>query len=157
LRNHFLTLISAILVVSITFSEKVIGFQSATRSKKVFLVMSWILFFIAIICCGVALVVHYRALLEAIDCGLPPCNSPYGLNYWDYFNIGTSIMGFAGIFFGLGLMSLIGSALLSMSMSSLHGPSTEGSSTDVLIERLVLDSDSDPKSETAPGERSTPL
>jgi hypothetical protein len=158
LAKSFLTLIAAILVVSITFSEKIIGFQTATRSKKVFLVMSWVLFFIAIICCGVALVFHYMAVLEAIDCGLLPCDSPrYSLNYRDFFNIGSTIMGFAGISFGLGLISLIGSALLSMSMSSLRRPSIEGSSTDVLIERLVLDSDSDPKLETAPGERSTPL
>jgi hypothetical protein len=157
LAKSFLTLIAAILVFSITFSEKIIGFQTAARSKKVFLVMSWVLFFIAIICCGVAIVINYSAILEAVDCGLSPCDSPHGWNYWDEFNAGNGIMGIAGVSFGLGLISLIVSALLSISMSPLRRPSTEGSSTDVLIERLVLDSDSDSKSETAPGERSTPL
>jgi hypothetical protein len=152
--KSFLTLIAAILVFLITFSEKIIGFQTAGRNKKIFIVMSWVLFLISIISCGVALVVYYGTILDAVDCGFSSCG-PYGLIYWTTFNIGNNIMGVAGASFGLGLISLIVSALLSMSMSPPGRPSTEGSSTDVLIERLVLDSGSDTKSETAPGERST--
>jgi hypothetical protein len=55
LSKTFLTLVSAVLVVSLTFSEKIIDFPKASNTQRAFLVITWVLFIISIIFCGVAL------------------------------------------------------------------------------------------------------
>lgn len=53
--KQFLTLVVAVLVFSLTFSEKVIGFPNATLPAKLCLAISWILMLIAIVSCGIGL------------------------------------------------------------------------------------------------------
>jgi hypothetical protein len=53
--KQFLTLVSGILVFSITFSEKIINYQQASTKTKLLLLLSWLLFALAITCCGIAL------------------------------------------------------------------------------------------------------
>ena len=48
----FITLISATLVLSLTFSEKVIGFNDAAQTTKYILFSSWVLFIVALIASG---------------------------------------------------------------------------------------------------------
>src|SRR5438093_461644 len=54
--KHFLTLVTAVLVFSLTFSEKVVDYKNATGFAKCLLLGSWILFLFAIIACGIGLV-----------------------------------------------------------------------------------------------------
>jgi hypothetical protein len=55
LAKTFLTLVSAVLVVSLTFSEKIIDFPKASATQRLSLVATWVLFITSIIFCGVAL------------------------------------------------------------------------------------------------------
>jgi hypothetical protein len=55
LSKAFLTLLAALLVGSITFSEKIVNVQSAKRASRILMICCWLFLLIAIICCGVAL------------------------------------------------------------------------------------------------------
>jgi len=58
---HFLTLITAVLVFSLNFSEKVFDFQNSTSRKRLVAISSWCLFILSIIFCGLGLVVNSLA------------------------------------------------------------------------------------------------
>jgi hypothetical protein len=66
LLKHFLTLISATLVFSITFSEKVINYSSASNYQRVLVISSWVLLVIALFTCGASIYTLYLAADEAI-------------------------------------------------------------------------------------------
>ena len=53
--KHFLTLVVAVLVFSLTFSEKVVGFHTAPLTATVFLGLAWVSMLVAVILCGVGL------------------------------------------------------------------------------------------------------
>lgn len=53
--KDFLTLVSATLVFSIAFSEKIIDFSHASRHTRQWLLSSWQCFIAAIIACGLGL------------------------------------------------------------------------------------------------------
>jgi hypothetical protein len=55
LAKSFLTLVSAILVFSLTFAEKIVDFQKASRFLKAMMVTSWGMFIIAISLAGLAI------------------------------------------------------------------------------------------------------
>lgn len=55
LAKTFLTLVSAVLVLSLTFSDKIVDFLNASRTQKAYLVITWVLFITSIIFFGVAL------------------------------------------------------------------------------------------------------
>lgn len=61
LAKTFLTLLSAILVVSITFSEKVVDTANASLLALGAMIVCWIMLLIAIVACGVGLVFIARA------------------------------------------------------------------------------------------------
>ncbi|WP_213807086.1 hypothetical protein [Granulicella sp. dw_53] len=50
--KQFLTLVSGILVFSVTFAEKIVGYKAMARWP---LLTSWVAFIIAIVLCGLAL------------------------------------------------------------------------------------------------------
>ena len=66
LAKAFLTLVSSILVVSITFSEKVVGGRSTTRRSRLALSTCWLFLIISLIVCGFALVLITIAAGEAV-------------------------------------------------------------------------------------------
>ena len=51
--KQFLTLVVGVLVFSLTFSEKVIGFQQASMFARLSLAIAWASMLIAIISCGI--------------------------------------------------------------------------------------------------------
>jgi len=55
LAKHFLTVVSAVLVFSLTFSEKIINFSQASRFAKSLLLIAWSLLIASIIGCGIGL------------------------------------------------------------------------------------------------------
>jgi hypothetical protein len=162
LAKSFLTLIAAILVFSITFSEKVVVFQTAGVIRRILLIISWSFFVLAIIGCGVAIVAYFNTLLYAVHCQSSPCMTMInGVNYENLyvriFDVGNSIMLVAGASFAVGLFSLVGSALLSL-WSNPGQPGHE--STDPSLERLVVEPPTDSSahgSEFAGGSDSTTL
>jgi len=58
--TQFLTVVTAVLVFSLAFSEKIVEFQKATTLTRSLLISAWCLFFFAIILGGLAL--YYVAL-----------------------------------------------------------------------------------------------
>lgn len=58
--KQFLTLVVAVLVFSLTFSEKVVGFSGASTSARLSLALAWVSMLFAIVSCGVGLT--YMAL-----------------------------------------------------------------------------------------------
>jgi hypothetical protein len=55
LLKTFLTLLSATLVLSIAFAEKIVEFKSATRWAKRSLVLCWVALIASIVACGLAI------------------------------------------------------------------------------------------------------
>lgn len=66
LLKHFLTLISATLVFSVTFSEKVIDFNKSARNQKLTVFLAWILFAVALAGCGAGIYLNYLTAEAAI-------------------------------------------------------------------------------------------
>ena len=62
LAKHFLTLISATLVLSVTFADKIISFESAPHYQRWVLVSCWVLLIASLICAGFGL---FRMFLAA--------------------------------------------------------------------------------------------
>jgi hypothetical protein len=123
LAKSFLTLVSAILVGTITFSEKIVNFQTASRVRKGLVVGSWSAFVGAIVFAGLALVYYYNALLAGRICGASrsaPANSPYTYvncalyPYDSIMVIGNWVMFAAGALFVLGLLALVISAIIAV-------------------------------------------
>ncbi len=105
--KSFLTLVSALLVFSLTFSEKVIGFPDAGGFPRMCLIASWALFIMAIILCGVSLCFISLAGGNALYEG---DYLPLALRSWVCLLI-------AGSFFAIGLIILIIAAAASMAKS----------------------------------------
>jgi hypothetical protein len=117
LAKAFLTLISAILVFSITFSDKVVNFQNASRRTRVLLTLSWVLFVGAIVLCGISLLFYYNSLWLAVHCAWN-CTAPlFGVirpSPTRVLVIGNNCILLAGMSFVLGLIALVLSAISSI-------------------------------------------
>jgi hypothetical protein len=99
--KHFITVIVAVLVFSLTLAEKIINFKEATRFAKMLLFFSWGVMILSIITCGIGLC--YNSLAGG--------RAAAGLK--DYKRIAPTAyiwIFIAGICFVLGLILLIGSA-----------------------------------------------
>ena len=149
LAKSFLTLISAILVFSITFSEKVVVFQTAGSARRIALIISWICFVLSIIGCGVSIVLYFNTLVWAVKCDASPCFTMLnGVRYEDIyyylFTAGNFIMLAAGASFSIGLSSLVVSALLSL-WASPRQPTEppQHQSDDPALERMVTEPPTD--------------
>jgi hypothetical protein len=64
LAKAFLTLITATFVASITFSEKIVNFQNASRASAIAMFTCWVLSLLAIFSCGVGLAMNLSSLYE---------------------------------------------------------------------------------------------
>ena len=103
LGKFFLTLISAIFVASITFSEKIVNFNSSSWWSKSLLVACWILLLLSIASDGVGLVFLTQWY------GFKLINSPFPDMGFDAF----ICFGLAGVFFGLALTSMLTAGIIS--------------------------------------------
>jgi hypothetical protein len=121
LAKSFLTLVSAILVGTITFSEKIINFQTATASQRRLTIASWVFFVLAIISAGTGLVFLYNSAGIAVDCEYNNCNIYYPLlgvvstpapAYRPTLLIGNDLLGIGGALFVVGLFCLVISAVV---------------------------------------------
>lgn len=103
--KQFLTLVSTLLVVSLTFSDKIANFATTSSIVKWFVVLAWVFLLIAIIFCGIGLVYLSLAAGDATTSKI------------DYEALGKRSNSFiiaAGVCFILGLVLLIATAISSL-------------------------------------------
>lgn len=114
---HFLTLITAVLVFSLSFSEKVFDFHNSTKRKKLIVISGWCLFILSIIFCGLGLVAN------AIAGGCAVIELSEGIkhmgNYYHPKSISNLFILFSGSLFILGLIfSMIAAIIASQTIKN---------------------------------------
>jgi len=106
--KQFLTLITTVLVISLTFSDKIVGFNNASITAKWLVISSWTSFLLAIIFCGLGLLFVTMAAGEAA----------YGrTKNLKRVNRAYKMIVTAGGFFILGLVLLVGTAIATTYMT----------------------------------------
>lgn len=110
LLKTFITLISGTLVLSLTFSDKVIGFSEATKGTQYLLFAAWALFILALICAGIGMAFIAAAAGKILYGDIPLFN-------WSYWNLALTSWAFVliagGTYIG-GLIALAWSAARSI-------------------------------------------
>ena len=104
--KSFLTLLAGLLVGSITFSEKIVNFNSASRTARSLMISCWLCLLLAIVACGAGLTLMTVAAGWAIY-------QPFS-DYFIFEEPAIYLFLFAGISFGSGLACLISSGVISM-------------------------------------------
>jgi hypothetical protein len=61
LGKHFLTIVSAVLAFSVTFSERMVDFTKATPSQKALLISSWSFLIVAVVTAGTGIYLNFIA------------------------------------------------------------------------------------------------
>jgi hypothetical protein len=102
LLKTFITLISATLVLSLTFSEKVIAFQTAAQNTKYLVFTSWALFIGALIASGLGVCFIAAAAGKIIYGEIPLFN----LGYWQLALTSWFFVLVAGSSYVAGLITL---------------------------------------------------
>jgi hypothetical protein len=106
LAMHFLTVITAVLVFSLAFAEKIGNYREGNWASRAPLSVAWCSFLLAILSCGVA--ICYVALAG----GVASANSTPE-EYWAPMDVAIKWMVSGGMLFVLGLLGLIITALRS--------------------------------------------
>ena len=106
LAKAFLTLLTAMLVASVTFSEKVISFATASWWSKWLMISTWLCLLLAIVTCGVALT------LMAMGASLA-ANAP-NYDYMSVENPAGVLFVSSGLLFGVALAALLTSGIVSL-------------------------------------------
>lgn len=106
LSKAFLSLLTAVFVASITFSEKIVGIGNSGWWAKSLMILCWSLLLLAIVACGAALA------LMTIAAGWATHNS--SLNFWLFEYRAMSLFLTAGIFFGGGLTAMLVTGVISL-------------------------------------------
>jgi hypothetical protein len=115
--KDFLTLVSAILVFSIAFSEKIVDFANAPLHTRRWLLSSWQCFIAAIVACGIGLcfiTLAGGAAVYGVDAIGPWSGGMYYWAEWSWLSIFL-----AGGLFVAGLIALIVAAANSMRQRAL--------------------------------------
>ena len=110
LLKTFITLISATLVLSLTFSEKVIGFSEAAKSTQYLLFAAWALFIAALICAGIGMAFIAAAAGKILYGEIPLFN----WNFWTLALTSWAFVLLAGGTYVGGLIALAWSAARSI-------------------------------------------
>jgi hypothetical protein len=110
LLKTFITLISGTLVLSLTFSEKVIGFSQAPPSTRRTLFAAWALFIFALISAGLSLCLIAAAAGKLLYGAIPFFDHPYWM-----FSLGSTILILvAGASYVVGLIVLAVAAAMAI-------------------------------------------
>lgn len=107
LSKAFLTLLTAVLVASITFSEKIVGIGTSGWWVRSTMITCWLLLLLAIVACGAALALMASAASSAL---YQPDSSYQSLTVRAVYLYLT-----AGFSFGLGLAAMLVTGIISLS------------------------------------------
>jgi hypothetical protein len=103
LLKHFLTLISASLVFSVTFSEKIVDFATASIVPKVIVIAAWGTLILALGVCGIGIFTLYLTATSALESVMHNSGSSYErLQKTSYV-----LQDLSGLLFGVGLSLLV--------------------------------------------------
>lgn len=108
LLKTFITLASASLVLSLTFSEKMVGFTTASTTTQYMLFGSWVLLVVSLICAGIGMCFIAAAAGKILYGELPIFNL-------DYFRL--SLISWT---FGLAAGITFVGALFTMTVAAAH-------------------------------------
>lgn len=109
---QFLTLLSAILVFSITFSEKIINYNLSGFLVKMLLITAWCLFIAAIVFDGIGLSYNAYSLPVALtEVNQVSKNLPA---FYEPAFTAIKIILFAGVCFVFGMVFIMAAAVISM-------------------------------------------
>jgi hypothetical protein len=106
LGKAFLTLLTAVFVGSITFSEKIVGIQNAGPGSRNAMITTWGAFLLALVACGCGLA--FIALAAGIATYYPD------FDYWRHEQRAIIMFGVSGVAFGAGLVALLVAGILSL-------------------------------------------
>jgi hypothetical protein len=102
LAKSFLTLISAVLVLSLTFSDKIINEGQSNATARALVFRAWGFLFSSVVFCGLALCLLFIAALKAAHGNFFDFFTPY-ISYLIYANGGWLCMFLSGVLFVGGL------------------------------------------------------
>jgi hypothetical protein len=105
LAKSFLTILVAVFVASITFSEKIVNFNTSTWWSKSLLIVCWVLLLLSIVLTGSGLVFLTSSFNQAI---YVPCPDNIDLYMKAFF-----CFVFSGLAFGLALASMLCAGIIS--------------------------------------------
>lgn len=115
LATQMITLLTSVLVFSITFSEKIVNFSNAETYKRQILLLSWTFLILAIVCDGIGLAFNSFALPFALsDVHTIETSKENSTEFYEPAARSLSFIVFSGLFFILGLISLIIAGISSM-------------------------------------------
>jgi len=113
LLKTFLTLLSATLVLSIAFAEKIVEFKDSTRLAKTLLMSCWIGLIVSIVLCGLSIcTIALAGGASLSDLYVKATVINPDVFFWAYYSIGFAL--WAGAFFVLALILMILAAAQSM-------------------------------------------
>jgi hypothetical protein len=102
----FLTLLTAVFVASITFSEKIVDIPRSSAWSRGLMIACWVLLLLAIAACGTGLA------LMMVAAGQAAYEPQY--SYWSLENAAVYLYISSGLAFGLALVALLGGGILSL-------------------------------------------
>ncbi|MEV4781357.1 hypothetical protein [Burkholderia sp. LMU1-1-1.1] len=111
LAKSFLTILVAVFVASITFSEKIAGIAIAGIWTKTFMITCWVALLVAIVFCGCGLALMSIAVGWA-------AHSPH-TNFFLFEFDAARLFVMSGLFFGGGLAAMLATGIISF----IHPPS----------------------------------
>lgn len=117
LSKAFLTILVAVFVGSITFSEKIAGIASAGRWTKILMITCWVALLAAIVCCGCGLALMTIAVGWAAH--VP------NRNFLLFELPAARLLVMSGLFFGGGLTAMLVTGIISF----IHPPSKADGNT----------------------------
>ena len=108
LATQLLTLLTSILVFSITFSEKIINFQTASPTAKFPMFVSWCFMLLAIISAGLGIAFNSFTLPFALRDQVDSINEPnQSIEFYQIASKALFFISASGQFFISGLLSMI--------------------------------------------------
>lgn len=121
LGKFFLTILVGVFVASITFSEKIVSFATASWWSKSLLIFCWVFLLVSIVCDGVGLVFSTNWFaLELLE---------HSQSNMRMFELAFLCFGAAGITFGLALTSMLAAGIISfiseMKFKAAHLPNPQ--------------------------------
>lgn len=110
LGKSFLSLLVAVFVASITFSEKIVVYNTSSWWAKALLIACWILLLLSVVLAGAGMVFLASCYNQALHMPCPENVELYATSFFSFV--------IAGLLFGLGLTSMLCAGIVSF----IHPP-----------------------------------